>query len=168
MKAIFRKLLIFQFNNCFQVRINNCNNVHMSFCNYSIIIIMLFIFAIFSSCSKKSSNSVVDVKSASIVGTWCATRIDGAIDANGNPLVITCDVSTWIFKGDGTYSWFLHAPPYYNLDYTGTYKYENEKITLTGPVAQLPADGYIQCSKGSSTFTFLDSDSDRWIYELNN
>jgi hypothetical protein len=101
----------------------------------------------------------------SIVGTWCATRIDGAIDPDGYPLVVTCDVSTFTFHSNGTYSWFLHALPYYYWDDSGTYSYENQIITFSGDASQLPADGYIEFTEGSNSFTFLDEDGDRWIYE---
>lgn len=103
---------------------------------------------------------------SNIVGTWYATRIDGSLDPEGNPLEVTGDVSTWVFNSDGTYSWFLHASPYYYLDDTGTYTYENELIVLNGMVSVLPAKGYIECPINSRSFTFLDDDNDRWIYEL--
>ena len=106
-------------------------------------------------------------QSWNIVGTWYATRIDGSLDPEGNPLEVTGDVSTWVFNSDGTYSWFLHAQPYYYLDDTGTYTYENERIVLNGMVSELPAKGYIECPINSRSFTFLDDDNDRWIYELN-
>ncbi|MEA3478947.1 MAG: hypothetical protein U9R60_12250 [Bacteroidota bacterium] len=106
-------------------------------------------------------------QSWNIVGTWYATRIDGSLDPEGDPLEVTGDVSTWVFNSDGTYFWFLHALPYYYLDDTGTYTYENEWIVLNGRVSALPAKGYIECPTNSRTFTFLDGDNDRWIYELN-
>lgn len=134
--------------------------------SYKIIIISIFLLSILCSCNKNSENSVVEPESGTPIGTWCATRIDGSLDPNGNPLVVTCDVSTWVFNSDGTYTWFLHAPPYYNVDDTGTYTYENERITLNGAVSQLPVDGYIEFPEGSTSFTFLDDDDDRWVYEL--
>lgn len=100
------------------------------------------------------------------IGTWCANRIDGSLDPDGNPLVVTCDVSRFVFRSDNSYSWYLHALPYYYWDDAGTYTYENGSITLDGAASELPIDGSIACPEGSTTFTFLDEDYDRWVYEL--
>ena len=101
----------------------------------------------------------------SLLGEWCATRIDGALDPEGNPLVVTCTVSKWTFRADGTYSWYLHAPPWYTWDDSGTYVYANDRITFNGDVSELPAEGFVDCPTGASSFTFLDEDGDRWIYQ---
>lgn len=124
---------------------------------------LLSVLCVFTMCDDPASNNESDY---SIVGIWCANRIDGSLDPDGNPLVVTGDVSSWIFNRDGTYTWFLYAPPYYDVADTGKYEYKNQKITFDGQISQLLANGYIECPENSTSFTFLDYGGARWTYEL--
>jgi len=105
-----------------------------------------------------------------LVGQWAATEIEGAIDASGNPLAINGSVSTLTFNANGTYRWFLHAQPFFNLDGSGAYSLNGNTLTVTGIIAntlffETPGnDDAIPLTFGNDTFSFRDEDGARWRY----
>ena len=133
--------------------------------NRSIIIGLIFIGSLLS-CKKNPT----EPSSIALPGQWVATEIEGAIDANGNPLKVDGSVSTWTFKSDGTYQWFLHARPFYDLDGTGTYSLDGKILTVDGIIAntlfsETPGNkDTITLTLGADKFSFRDEDGDRWSY----
>lgn len=105
-----------------------------------------------------------------LAGQWAATEIQGAVDASGNPLSIDGSVSTFTFNADGTYQWFLHAQPSFNLEGAGTYSLNGATLTVTGVIAdtlfsETSGNEYaISLTLGADTFSFRDEDRDRWSY----
>lgn len=123
------------------------------------------------SCDNSSTESSTEPKAErELVGQWVATAIQGAIDANGNPLSIDGSVSTWTFNKDGTYHWFLHAEPHFNLEGEGTYSSSGDILTVTGIIAntlfsETPgSEEAIPITYGTNAFIFKDEDGDQWNY----
>ncbi len=96
-------------------------------------------------------------------GSWAATVIEGSLDPQGNPLDVDGSVSTIEFRSDQTYTWFLHAPPWFDVDGNGTYTHDGNTIQLTGIINELGVSSIAY--SGGDSFTFLDDDGDRWTYE---
>jgi hypothetical protein len=97
-----------------------------------------------------------------LVGTWEVTDIEGA------PVSVNGSNSTWVFRENGTYSWFLFVSGFSDLDGGGSYSLDGGVLTISGIVANtlfegIP-DGLVQLSFGSSTFSFRDDEGDRWRY----
>lgn len=134
--------------------------------NFSIAIGLVLLGCLLNSCKKNPS----EPSSIDLPGQWVATEIEGAIDANGNPLKIDGNVSTWIFNSDGTYQWFLHARPFYYLDGTGTYSLNGKTLTVDGVIANslfsrtAGTKDVISLTLGTDKFSFRDEDGDRWSY----
>ena len=121
-----------------------------------------------------SGSTIAPTTLLNLAGQWVATEIEGAVDANGNPLTITGSVSTWTFNTNGTYSWFLHALPFFNFDGTGTYTLDGNRLTVTGIIAntlfsETPGStDVIPLTIGDGTFSFRDEEGDRWSYAMVN
>ena len=102
--------------------------------------------------------------------SWAATEIEGAIDRNGNPLLIDGSVSTWTFNSNGTYSWFLQALPFFDLAGTGTYILNGNVLTVSGIIANTlfsetsGNEDAITLTIGADTFSFRDEGGARWTY----
>ena len=125
------------------------------------------LIALSASCSENVTGPTVPLD---LPGQWLATEIEGAIDANGNPLTITGSVSTWTFNADGTYRWFLHALPFFDLDGGGTYSLDGNRLTVTGIIANTlfsetsGSTDVISLTIGNGTIRFPDEDGDQWSY----
>ena len=127
-------------------------------------------FLIFSliSCG---DDGIEPITEEELVGQWAATEIEGAIDANLDPLPIDGSVSTWTFNADGTYEWFLNAPPFFTFDGAGTYSLSGNILTVTGIIANTlfsetaGNEDAISLTFGTSTtFSFRDEDDAQWRY----
>lgn len=127
--------------------------------------IVFFLVGCLLGCKNSTEPDTIDLP-----GQWVATEIEGAIDANGNPLKIDGSVSTWTFNSDGTYQWYLHARPFYYLDGTGTYSLDGKTLTVDGIVANTlfsetaGSKDAIPLTLGADNFSFRDEDGDRWSY----
>lgn len=134
--------------------------------DWSLALVVILIASLIS-CSGDGTEPITEQE---LVGQWAATEIEGAIDANGNPLAINGSVSTWTFNADGTYQWFLHAQPFFNLDGTGTYSLSGNILTVTGIIASTlfsattGNEDTISITFGSNTFSFRDEDGSLWRY----
>jgi len=103
-------------------------------------------------------------------GVWEAVEIQGALDASGGPLQVDGTVSTLTFSDDGTYTWFIHAPPFSDLDGNGTYRLDGSTLFVTGILTQLvsgnPQNDRLELTfNGDSSVSFFDDEADRWSYE---
>ncbi len=93
-----------------------------------------------------------------IVGTWELVSIATAppVDASN---------STWTFKADGTYEWFLL---FFSFDLSGggTYSLSGSTLTCTGVIVNVTATPEINLtiSNHNDTFSFPDDEGDRWTY----
>jgi hypothetical protein len=136
--------------------------------NNRVLALKIFLIGCLMSCK---SNSTESTSSIDLVGQWEATEIQGAIDANGNPLNVDGNVSTWTFNSNGTYRWFLHALPWYDLNGTGTYNLNGATLTVDGIIANTlysrttGKDDAIKLTIGTNTLSFRDEDGDRWSYK---
>lgn len=101
-------------------------------------------------------------------GPWDATLIEGAIDAEGNPLVIDGSVSSLEFFCDGTYTWFLNALPWYDLNGGGNVSFSDNTLYFTGALNDWLGVPTVNYSIGDTDITFLDEDGDRWRYHKRN
>lgn len=97
-----------------------------------------------------------------LVGTWAVTDIEGA------PVSVDGSNSTWTFRENGTYAWFLLVSGFFDLDGGGSYSLDGRTLILSGVVAntvlEAIPDGRVQLSFGSDTFSFRDDEGDRWTY----
>ena len=122
--------------------------------NFSLILSVFLITLLLAGCSKEESpNQPQDT--FNIVGVWEVTEIEGAGPVDGSN-------STWTFKSDGNYTWFLeldirswNAAGDYNLDGKALY------CEVFGAL-DLPSTVNITTSE--HTFSFLDGDGNRWTY----
>lgn len=136
------------------------------FNNGSLALLVILIASLIS-CSDSGIEPITEQE---LVGKWAATEIEGAIDANGNPLAINGSVSTWTFNADGTYRWFLNALPFFDFDGTGTYSLNGNTLTVTGIIANTlffetaGNEDAISLTFGNNSFSFRDEDGDRWSY----
>ena len=109
-----------------------------------------------------------DPSTLQLVGQWGTTEIEGAINADGTPRTVDASTSTWTFREDGTYDWFLHAPPFFDLDGTGTFTHSRDTIFVTG-IVQLalstPSPYVLITDVTNDRFRFRDNEGDRWTYE---
>ncbi len=107
----------------------------------------------------------------SLTGSWGATTIEGSLDPQGNPLQVDASVSTWTFNADGSYTWFLHAPPWYDISGSGNCTLNGSDLSVDGIIADTLIRSYsnktipLTISQTGNTFSFLDEDGDRWVYE---
>lgn len=125
---------------------------------------VLFLIAglLFGSCDSGDSESDTPPEGFTLVGAWEVRSIEGA------PVSVDGSNSTWTFRQDGTYAWFLLVPDFFDLDGGGTYSLDGGTLTLSGIIANtvLPesSGGRVQLSFGSDTFSFSDAEGDRWTY----
>ena len=91
-----------------------------------------------------------------IVGAWLLTAIGSEPYNAAN--------STWTFKGDGTYDWFLSIPPLHNEQGTGTYTVRGDTVHVDGAIADLGTP-FVVVTLGDGTFSFLDDEAEKWIYQ---
>lgn len=136
--------------------------------NRSLVVIIKILLAvfIFSSCSGSSINSSEPLELSGF--SWGSIEIEGAINADGSPRAVDASTSTWTFRQDGTYTWFLFAPPFYDLNGGGTYTFRGDTLLVSGIVAnwligEIPQN-YLILTFGNDTFSFRDDDGDRWTY----
>jgi hypothetical protein len=101
-------------------------------------------------------------------GPWDATLIEGALDPDGNPLVVDGSVSSLEFFCDGTYTWFLNAPPWYDLNSGGNVIFSDSTLYFTGALNDFLGVPTVNYSVGDTDITFLDEDGDRWRYHKRN
>ena len=109
-----------------------------------------------------------DPSTLQLVGQWGTTEIEGAINADGTPRTVDASTSTWTFNDAGTYQWFLHAPPFFDVDGGGTYRHVADTIFVTGIVQtalSTPQAFVIMTDVTESRFRFRDNEGDRWTYE---
>lgn len=136
-------------------------------CNLWITVIKIIFWGFIVSCNNSSTEPNSDID---LVGQWEAIEIEGAIDANGNPLAVDGTVSTWIFNSNGSYQWFLHALPFFDLNGTGTYNLNGNVLNVDGIIANTlfsetsGNEDAISLTIGTNTFSFRDEDGDRWKY----
>ncbi|MCP4708077.1 MAG: hypothetical protein GY869_05595, partial [Planctomycetes bacterium] len=108
------------------------------------------------------NNLTLDVVSATdqLIGTWEVTSIQGA------PGKVNGSNSTWTFNANGTYSWFLFYPGYYDVSDSGSYSFDGTTLTVTGQIAyQLINGDSVDLTFKKGTFSFRDMDGDRWVYK---
>ncbi len=109
-----------------------------------------------------------------LIGDWPAKFIDGAVDAEGTPLdSVTGAMSTLTLNDDKSYSWYLHAPPYFDLSGEGHYVtggdmyYEDRYggyFYLDGVIPKYLGTSIIRFTATGDTLTLVDDDGDRWTY----
>lgn len=105
-----------------------------------------------------------------VISEWSAILIEGALDPDS---VLHENVdSSWskiVFRDNGTYTWFLDAPPWFDLSGEGTYTAVPDSGLIrigSGPILAYLGVTRMDQQAGSDTLTFLDDDSDRWTYVL--
>lgn len=134
--------------------------------NLVIAIPVYFIGLILMSCSSNPINSSEPLELSGF--SWGSIEIEGAINADGSPRAVDASTSTWTFRQDGTYTWFLFAPPFYDLNGNGTYTFRGDTLLVSGIVANLLIgeipQNYLILTFGNDTFSFRDDDGDRWTY----
>lgn len=93
-----------------------------------------------------------------IAGTWEVISIEGAPTVDGSN-------STWTFKADGTYDWFLLLLSF-DVQAQGDYSLAGNTLTCTGFITTVCGTDKINLtiSNNNNTFSMLDADGDRWIY----
>ncbi len=104
-----------------------------------------------------------------MISEWSAVLIEGALDPDGN-LHEQVD-GTWskiAFRDNGTYTWFLDAPPWYDLSGEGSYTTVPDSGFIR--IGSGPILAYLGVSKfdipSNDSLTFVDDDNDRWTYVL--
>ena len=125
-----------------------------------VLLICMVLIVFFSVSCDKDKSPTTPPEPLDIVGTWEVSQIGSVTDADGSN-------STWTFKADGTYEWFLLLL-YYDYNGEGTYTLDGSYLTVDGIVAEL----YYQESKtlkltisnNNNTFSILDPDGDTCIY----
>ena len=118
--------------------------------------------------TKTSSSFIGCDLPTELEGPWDATLIEGAIDGDGNPLNIDGSVSSLEFFCDGTYTWFLNALPWYDLNGGGNVSFSNNTLYFTGALNDWLGVPVVNYSIGDTDITFLDEDGDRWRYHKRN
>jgi hypothetical protein len=109
-------------------------------------------------CGDDSGTSPTSPEAFNIRGTWELTSITGAPSVNGSN-------STWNFKADGTYDWFLLLQPF-DLLSEGDYSLSGSTLTVTGFIRNVTGTDKISItvSNNNNTFSLRDSDGLTWIY----
>lgn len=102
-----------------------------------------------------------------LVGDWGVTSVEGAVGP------VDSSNSVWTFDEDGTYDWFFYFEGYYDVSGGGTYDFDEvqTRMDINGAISTYllsetddPNDLDIDAS-GPDTFSFLDEDGDRWVYQ---
>ncbi|MDE7409706.1 MAG: lipocalin family protein [Muribaculaceae bacterium] len=109
-------------------------------------VILCVFIAVFtlSSCSKEEELD------SSIVGTWsCSNRYYGGTD-------------TYVFKKNGTYSWFYEGKADWFNDENGTYTYNGTILTVTKSSGYTSMYMVIGISK--SSLVLMDDEGDKYTY----
>lgn len=109
----------------------------------------------FTSCSEDEKNPTGQSDNFDIVGTWEVTEIEGAGPVDGSN-------STWIFKSDGNYTWFLELHTYH-LNAAGDYNLDG-KALYCEVFSVIVGSSTVNITTSEHTFSFLDGDGDRWTY----
>ena len=107
------------------------------------------------SCSDDSGTSSTSID---ITGSWEVASI-GSTSVNALN-------SIWTFNEDGTYNWFLLYGQF-DLYSEGDYSLSGETLTVTGFIRNLVGGSdkiFITVSNNDNTFSWVDSDGDRWVY----
>ena len=129
-----------------------------------------FICLILMSCSDNPINLSDPLELRGF--SWGSIEIEGAINADGSPRTVDASTSTWTFRQDGSYTWFLFAPPFFDLNGVGNYVLEGDTLFVSGIVANTligeTPQNYLLLTFGSDTFSFRDEDGDRWTYAKTN
>ena len=110
------------------------------------------------SCGDDKNSSTDPSDTFDIVGTWDVASIEGAppVDASN---------STWTFKTDGTYDWFLLLLSF-DFQGQGDYSLNGNTLTCTGFITTIWGTDTMEIviSNNNNTFSMLDGDGDRWVY----
>lgn len=125
-------------------------------------IVLVLVTAFFINCDD-DDNPVEPQESVNfdIVGSWATTKIGSSTEVDGTN-------STWTFKSDGTYTWFLDYA-FFNESGDGTYTLSGTSLTVTGIVAMLYEEESktlaLTIGNDNKTFDMDDPDGDSWTYK---
>ena len=130
---------------------------------------LLLLVAIIS-CSKSTSppdlcSVPVSPENVTIVGVWEVVGVEGAIDAQGNPLKVDSTNGKIAFYYDGTYEFFFRALPYYDESGTGNYSLVWDTLTVNGAITHFFPDRLV-LSFFCNRFDCRDSDGDAWTFRI--
>ena len=124
-------------------------------------LVMIVIIVSFLNCEKDSVSPSPSPEAFDIVGTWHVSQIGSFSDADSSN-------STWIFKADNTYEWFLLIAPIYDINGEGTYTLNGNSLTVNSVVAECYGEQQttlnLTISNNNNTFSMQDPDGDTWIY----
>ena len=128
---------------------------------YPFLLVLLILLLI--GCEKENitEGDVFTLSQFEIVKSWEIVSVEGA------PSNLRNTSSIWTFNADGTYNWFFDLPDYYYDWGFGTYYLENNNLHLTDIVPD-KFDTIIQLTitKSNTKFSFVDTNDDKWIYQL--
>ena len=131
----------------------------MKFCPFLLVFIILLLIG----CEKENNteSDALTLSQFEIVKNWQIVSVEGA------PSNLRNTASIWTFNPDSTYTWFFDLPDYYSSYGSGTYYLENNNLHLTGIIPD-KFDTIIQLTitKSNTKFSFVDTNDDRWVYQL--
>lgn len=131
----------------------------MKFYPFWLVVIVLLLIG----CEKENitESDAFTLSQFDIVKSWEVVTVEGA------PSNLTNTSSVWTFKKDSTYTWFFDLPDYYDDWGEGSYYLENNNLHLTGIIPD-KFDSIIQLTiaKSNTTLSFVDTNDDKWIYQL--
>ena len=106
------------------------------------------------SCSDDSGTSSTSID---ITGSWEVASIGSTS--------VTALNSIWTFNEDGTNNWFLLYGEF-DLYSEGDHSVSGNTLTVTGFITNVAGTNKISItvSNNDNTFSWVDSDGDRWVY----
>ena len=124
----------------------------------SLLLVLLFV----TGCS---DDNVVGL-ARDLQGSWGTTAIEGPPPE----YEINASVSTFTFNENGTYAWFLDAPPWYDRTDYGNYTLSGDTLFLNGGVLEYSGfthqpGSYLILDRSGDFFSFRDADNDKWTYQ---